>query len=119
MKLRISPRAKRNLREIYTWYKKQVNDKVAKNITDDITNAINLFRSHPNLGHIEPELNSFPQSFRSYVLAPNYKIIYWTENDLVKIATIFDCRQRPETLTYIINTQTDWLCEPRVEYEKT
>lgn len=117
MELRLSPRAKKDLRKIYMWYKEQANEKVAKAINNSIKSSIKLLSTHPNLGHIEPDLETFPQSFRTCIDVPNYKIVYWMEDDTVKIATIFDCRQRPEYLVHIFSTQNDWLCEDRVGYK--
>ncbi|MCD4833189.1 MAG: hypothetical protein K8R31_05275 [Bacteroidales bacterium] len=31
-----------------------------------------------------------------FLVVGNYKIIYWIEDNYIKIATIFDCRQNPE-----------------------
>lgn len=90
--------------------------KVADRIMDKLSHSLNLICTHPNLGHIEPQLVDFPQCFRTLVNVPNYKIIYWLDEDMIKIATVFDCRQRPEELYLIINTRTDWVCEPPVEY---
>ncbi|GEM_PF-814857 len=118
IKLRLSPRARKDIKKIYTWYKQEANEKVAANITDDIKAAIKSLATHPNLGYIEPDLESFPQSFRTYVLVPNHKIIYWLDDDFVKIATVFDCRQKPKELVYIINTKTDWICDPPAEYNE-
>ena len=118
MPMKLSPLAKKDLRRIYIWYKEQADKRVAKNIIDDINNSIKLLSTHPNLGYIEPLLESFPQSFRTCVDAPNYKIIYWIEDNIVKVATVFDCRQRPEHLVHIFSSGSDWVCEPQVEYKK-
>jgi plasmid stabilization system protein ParE len=118
MTLRLSPRAKRDLTRIHKWYIGQAGLKIADGIVKNIRHSIILLLSHPNLGYIEPALKSFPQSFRACIDTPNYKIIYWVEDDIVKIATVFDCRQRPERLIQIFNIQKDWLCEQEVEYKR-
>jgi plasmid stabilization system protein ParE len=118
MKLRLSPRAQKDLKKIFVWYAEKAGLKVADQITNSINNLIKVIPSHPNLGYIEPSLKSFPQSFRTCIDVPNYKIIYWVEEDIVKVATVFDCRQRPEYLVQIFSTQSDWLCEPEAEYKK-
>ncbi|NDV81640.1 type II toxin-antitoxin system RelE/ParE family toxin [Bacteroides sp. 51] len=118
MILRWSPRAEMDLTRIHTWYAQQAGLKTADRILYDIWSSAELLRTHPNLGYLEPLLESFPQSFRTCIDAPNYKIIYWVEDDIVKVATVFDCRQRPEHLVHIFSTGSDWVCEPQVEYKK-
>ncbi len=97
MKYRLSPLAKRDLRAIKDYYK-------------------NVDNPEAGVGHIEPLLEEFPQNFRCLVDVPNYKIIYWIDGDIIKIATVFDCRQRPQIMYHLINNRTDWVCEPPVEY---
>jgi hypothetical protein len=36
-----------------------------------------------------------PEDFR-YLVESNYKIIYWKEDEIITIASVFDCRQNPE-----------------------
>ena len=38
-----------------------------------------------------------PEGFR-YLVESNYKIIYWQENELITIASVFDCRQDPKKM---------------------
>lgn len=116
MKYKYSPRARKDRRAIYTYYSDKAGKKVARNILSSIHQSVKLLPNYPNLGYIEPQLEDFPQCFRTLTDIPNYKIIYWIEEDIVKIATVFDCRQRPETLRHIIETDPNWLCEPMVEY---
>lgn len=115
--IRLSPRAEEDLDKIGAWYAAKANIKIADRIINNIVESIELLSSHPNLGHIERELESFPQSFRTCIDVPNYKIVYWLEDNIVKIATIFDCRQRTEYLVHIFSAENDWLCEPNPEYQ--
>lgn len=115
--LKWSSRAKKDLRIIYKWYTKQAGEKIANRIVGDIRSAACLLTTHPHLGYFEPMLEEFPQNFRTLVDVPNYKIVYWVENDIVKVATVFDCRQRPGKIYQIINGRTDWVCEPQIEYK--
>ena len=116
MKYRYSPRARQDRKGIFLYYRSKGVKKVGVDILDSIHQNVMLLLNHPNLGYIEPQLEDFPQCFRTLTDTPNYKIIYWIEDDVVKIATVFDCRQHPETLRYIIKTDPNWLCEPTVEY---
>lgn len=112
MMYRYSLRARKDMEQIYYYHSQKAGDKIARSIAKRLHNNVALLLNHPNLGYIEPQLEDFPQCFRTLTDVPNYKIIYWVEEDIVKIATIFDCRQRPEMVRYIIQTRTDWVCEP-------
>jgi hypothetical protein len=41
-----------------------------------------------------------PEDFR-YLVESNYKIIYWKEDEIITIASVFDCRQNPEKIKKI------------------
>ena len=36
-----------------------------------------------------------------YLVEGNYKIIYWHDGTLIKIASVFDCRQNPSKLEQV------------------
>ena len=38
-----------------------------------------------------------PEDFRCLVEG-NYKIIYWKEDEIITIASVFDCRQNPKKM---------------------
>ena len=54
----------------------------------------------PNSGQKEPLLTDRKFEYR-YLVEGNYKIIYWIEDNYIKIATVFDCRQNPEKIKNI------------------
>lgn len=116
-KLKWSPRAKNDMVRIATFYKSVASPTIALKIIKNLHNNIKLLCRFPFLGHIEPWLEDYPQCFRSLVDVPNYKIVYWVEEEYVKIATIFDCRQAPERLYKIIEQHKDWICEEEEEYK--
>ena len=117
MKYRLYPLAKKDLRAIKDYYISVSNPAAGMRIVESVISCIELLSSHPQLGHLEPILEEFPHCFRCLVDVPNYKIIYWVEEDTIKIATVFDCRQRPQRIYHLINNRTDWVCEPPVEYK--
>ncbi|NDV59748.1 type II toxin-antitoxin system RelE/ParE family toxin [Bacteroides sp. 519] len=116
---RLSPQAENDLMAIEIYYTGVGNKQAGNRIVDSIISCIHTLIHHPYLGHPEPMLQEFPQSFRTMVNVPNYKIVYWVEEDIVKIATIFDCRQFPMKLHNLINKGNMWICEPQVEYKKS
>jgi Plasmid stabilization system protein len=112
-----SPRAQKDLNNIFDYYSEVNSVKVAMRIVNSIQSSIKQLIDFPNLGRIEPLLEEFPQGFRCLVNVPNYKIIYWIDDCVVKIATIFDCRQQPQYLYKIIESRSNWMCEPEVKYK--
>ncbi|WP_455643621.1 type II toxin-antitoxin system RelE/ParE family toxin [Parabacteroides sp.] len=91
------PQAKKQLKEIYTFYKPMSNGKVARKRIDPIIDAANSLVRQPLMGKIETVEPQSKQVFRSFVVG-DYKIIYYIREDIIKIAAIFDCRQNPSNL---------------------
>ncbi|NDV58396.1 type II toxin-antitoxin system RelE/ParE family toxin [Bacteroides sp. 519] len=115
MTYRFSPQSKDDMDAIEKYYINIGNTQTGDHILESILSCVETLCSHPHLGHPEPMLREFPQGFRTFVDVPNYKIVYWLEEDIVKVATIFDCRQRPEKMYEIISWNNTWLCEPQVD----
>ena len=88
------------LRDIFDYYKVKANQRVARNIVKKIVNRTIQLERNPKSGSREPLLESRKFEYR-YLVEGNYKIIYWTEDNYVKIASIFDSRQNPEKLAKI------------------
>lgn len=91
------PQAKKQLKEIYTFYKSMSNGKVVRKRIDPIIDAANCLVSQPLMGKVEIIDPKSKQVFRSFVVG-DYKIIYYIRKDIIKIAAIFDCRQNPSNL---------------------
>jgi plasmid stabilization system protein ParE len=88
------------LRDIFDYYKLMANIKVAKSIVSKIVNRTIQLERNPRSGSIEPLLAKRKFEYR-YLVEGNHKIIYWIENNYVKIATVFDSRQNPKKLAKI------------------
>jgi len=88
------------LRDIFDYYKVKANQRVARNIVKKIVNRTIQLERNSKSGSREPLLESRKFEYR-YLVEGNYKIIYWTEDNYVKIASIFDSRQNPEKLAKI------------------
>lgn len=112
LKLKSSPLDKSQLRELYRYNEVLFGARKADHIFTLIKEVFDILRDFPGMGQIEPLLSDFPQCFRSFTQHPNTKIIYWVEDNTVKIALLFHTRQAPEKLRYTIENRTDWICEP-------
>lgn len=83
------------LKDIFDYYKLKANVKVARSIVNKIVNKTIQLERIPGSGSIEPLLAKRKFEYR-YLVEGNYKIIYWIENNYVKIAMVFDSRQDPK-----------------------
>jgi plasmid stabilization system protein ParE len=88
------------LRDIFDYYKVKDSHKVARNIVRKIVNRTIQLERNPRSGQKEPLLETRKFEYR-YLVEGNYKIIYWIEDNYVKIATVFDSRQNPEILAKV------------------
>ncbi len=86
--------ARMQLQNIFNYHRNNVSLKVAQNLRNQIYNRTNQLEMFPQSGPIEPLLYRRNIEYR-YLVEGNYKIIYSIENQVVKIATVFDCRQNP------------------------
>ena len=119
LKCKLSPLAMAQIEAYYTYNLLTFGEKKADFIQDSIFDVIESLQSFPGLGHVEPSLTDYPQCFRTFVQHANLKILYWVEDHIVKIALIFDTRQSPDKLRYIIEHHSSWVCEDvAVPYEK-
>jgi len=82
------------LRNIYEYYYSKASKKVADKITNSIVDKTIMLEITPRMGQKEELLTHFKQEIR-YLVQGNYKIVYLIEENIVSIATVFDCRQDP------------------------
>ncbi len=99
MELRVfwTDTALNQLKDIFFYYKVKANQKVAKEIVSKLVNRTIQLEKNPRSGQKEPLLADRKFEYR-YLVEGNYKIIYWIEDNYVKIATVFDSRQNPKKL---------------------
>lgn len=86
--------ARFQLEDIFDYYKNKASLHVAKKIINQIIDKAIYLEKHPNTGQIEELLKERKNNYR-YLVEGNYKIIYWIEDNYIKIAAVFDCRQNP------------------------
>lgn len=91
--------AENKLFDIYNYYCKRANVKVARNLINGIIDATIDLEKHPEKGQIETSFKSRIHTFR-YLIYKNYKIVYWINYDFgrIEIANVFDTRQNPDRL---------------------
>ena len=82
------------LEQIFDYYKYKASIKVAKKISQQIVDRTINLETNPLIGTKELLLENRKSEYR-YLVEGNYKIIYFIEENYIKISSIFDCRQNP------------------------
>jgi len=82
------------LEDIFNYYKNKASKRVARKLVKQIIDRTIQLEQNPKSGPKEPLLSDRKFEYR-YLVEGNYKIIYWIEDNYIKIATVFDCRQNP------------------------
>lgn len=100
IKVEWSDLSEKQLKEIYDYYSIEASPRIAGEIIDKIIDRVSILQSNPLTGSKEELLSEYPEDFR-YLVERNYKIIYWRKEDLVTIASVFDCRQNPSKIKKI------------------
>ncbi|WP_449387072.1 type II toxin-antitoxin system RelE/ParE family toxin [Chryseobacterium lineare] len=87
---------KKQLRNIFDYYKLKASLKVANKLVVGIVNKVNTLDFQKEIGQKEELLLSRKENFR-YLVYKNYKIIYWfnQEKNRIEITDVFDARQNP------------------------
>ncbi len=86
--------ARNQLEDIFDYYKEKASLKSSKNLIRKLIDRTLQLDKNPYSGPKEPLLQEKKFEYR-YLVEGNYKIIYWIEDNYVKIASIFDTRQNP------------------------
>lgn len=88
--------AKRELRNIFDYYKIKASSKIAQKLVTEIVEKTNVLDFQIKIGQKEDLLSDRKENFR-YLVSKNYKIIYWfnKERNRIEIVDIFDTRQNP------------------------
>ncbi|SEN08282.1 Plasmid stabilization system protein ParE [Chryseobacterium taichungense] len=88
--------AKKQLRNIFDYYKLKANMKVANKLIVGIVNKANTLDFQKEIGQKEELLLTRKENFR-YLVYKNYKIIYWFNQgkNRIEITDVFDARQNP------------------------
>jgi len=83
-----------NLKDIFDYYSKNANKKVAHKIRKQILASTKQLIQNPESGQTELNLEKLNQKYR-YLVVGNYKVIYKFVQDEIRIIDIFNTRQNP------------------------
>ena len=97
IKILWSDSALTELEEIFDYHKAKASSDIARNLVKSIIQKTQILESNPFLGVKEPLLSERSFEYR-YMVEKNYKIIYRFNDNIIRINTVFDCRQNPARL---------------------
>ncbi|MBF6609823.1 MAG: type II toxin-antitoxin system RelE/ParE family toxin [Chryseobacterium sp.] len=88
--------AKKELKNIYDYYKIKASPKVAEKLATGIVEKTTSLEFRTEIGQNEDLPLDRQENFR-YLIFKNYKIIYWFNKDKnrIEISDVFDTRQNP------------------------
>jgi plasmid stabilization system protein ParE len=88
------------LEDIYDYYKIKASHKIAKKLVKTLIEETIVLESNPLIGVKEPLLSERSYEYR-FLVKNNYKIIYRFNENLIRIISVFDCRQNPKRIEKI------------------
>ncbi|MDD2278177.1 MAG: type II toxin-antitoxin system RelE/ParE family toxin [Bacteroidales bacterium] len=88
------------LEDIYDYHKLKASPRIAKELVKTLVEETIILESNPLIGVKEPLLSARPYEYR-FLVKNNYKIIYRFNENLIRIISVFDCRQNPNKLERI------------------
>jgi plasmid stabilization system protein ParE len=88
------PLAVEHLEDIYHFLHR-LNPAAAIKLYNDILDKAEKLSASPLMASVEPLLDRESEMFRSLVVGRRYKVIYFIEDEIIKITDIWDCRRNP------------------------
>jgi toxin ParE1/3/4 len=97
MTIKWSEKADADLKRIFKSFEYSYNKSYAKDLVNELENRTLVLVQYPEIGQTEELLGFRNENFR-YLVEGNYKIIYWIDEEVIRIVSVFDTRQNPEKL---------------------
>lgn len=93
-------KARRDLGRIYMYGVKEFGIRTAEKMMHQIDYCVLLLSLNPKLGKVEPILVGHRYEYRSLVVHPHFKLIYYInkDKDRIVITNLWDTRQEPQAL---------------------
>jgi plasmid stabilization system protein ParE len=88
------------LEDIYDYFKIKASPRIAKKLVKTLVEETIILESNPLIGVKEPLLSERPYEYK-FLVKNNYKIIYRFNENLIRIISVFDCRQNPKKIEKI------------------
>lgn len=95
-------KARQLLASIYNYGQEHFGEKAAKRLRSRFLADAARLATSPYLGRLEPLLADQHLPYRSLVVPPHYKLIYWVdeEHQTIYISALWDTRRDPGQMTH-------------------
>ena len=90
--------AKRQIRQTARYISREFGQKRRDAFIQEVRRTRFLIESHPNLGPVEPLLAHRTRLYRSIVVSPLNKLIYYVDDATIEIIAVWDTRRDPSSL---------------------
>lgn len=97
VKILWSDSALAQLEDIFDYHKTKASITIARKLVKSIIQKALILEATPLLGAKESLLSDRSYEYR-FLIEKNYKIIYRFNDNLIRIITVFDCRQNPSKI---------------------
>ena len=93
-------KARRDLYRVYVYGVNEFGIRTAEKMMQQIDYCVLLLSLNPKLGKVEPILVGHRYEYRSLVVHPHFKLVYYINEikDRIVITNFWDTRREPQTL---------------------
>jgi toxin ParE1/3/4 len=85
------------LETIFNYLKFNASSEIARKLVKSLIEQTLILEANPLIGMSEPLLINKFYDYR-FIIKKNYKIIYRFDNKIIRIVSVFDCRQNPNKI---------------------
>lgn len=68
-----------------------------KKFLQEVRRTTGMLKQYSNLGILEPLFHDRQRTYRSIIIGGLSKLVYFVDNDIIYISSMWDCRQDPES----------------------
>ena len=97
MRLHWTSQAQQQWNEVAEYVYSEFGASALYALNDKTTQAEQSLKTFPKIGKIEPLLSNGLE-YRSLVIRPCHKIIYFVQDDAIQVAAFWDTRREPQQL---------------------
>ncbi len=98
MQVKWSAASRHELASAVEQCRRMFGNRVAERFLQHIAEEESRLANYPRLGKLEPLLVHETLNYRSLVVHKHYKIVYFIQGDIIRIADLWDTRREPAAL---------------------
>ncbi len=102
MRIEFSEKALDHLKRIIDSHLDYSGERSALKFSSQLDDRLNLLLRFPESGHPEPLLKGRAIFYRAKIINKHYKLIYFVDEDVIRVAAIWDMRMNPARLSKMI-----------------